>query len=161
MGSYISTTTIYDDEMSRLTTTVMPASILTAYIAKAEAVANGFISQRYTLSDVITANPPIIQGIVRDLTIYYALKKLYTKDNQNGSEWLAALKEDAFELLNMIADNKIKLVASSTVLSSNLAASMRSSHENIPLIFNVDDEYEWHVSDNLLDDIADARDDAD
>jgi hypothetical protein len=162
MGSYISTSSIYNDRFSRITSTVIPSSQLSIYITDAEAMINGYIAKQYTVADIITANPPLIQSVAKELTIVNVLKDNYTADNQNFNEWLQRKEEKVYETLDKIANDEIRLVSSANAsLLPAININMGSSTKNKPLIMNIDDEYDWRVPQNLLDDIDSERSAAD
>jgi phage gp36-like protein len=154
MGSYITTTTIYVDKLSRITTSTVAPTILTAYINDAEAVINGYIAKQYTVASITVARPPLLQTIAKDLTIYYALIDSYTRDNSNLNDWLETKKTNAMSLLEAIADDKVRLVASSGAnIDPAVNVNMKSSLSGVNLTFNMDDELEWRVPQTLLDSI--------
>lgn len=160
MGSYITTSVIYNDVMSRITSTTVSASILTLYIADAEAEINSYVAKQYTVATVVAAQPPLLTKLAKDLTVYNVLRDSYTQDNQNASEWLEGKKTAADELLKKIGEGDVRLVASNTVLATNVNMNMGSSTLNIPLITNMDDEYSWAEPQNLLDKIDTDRETA-
>jgi hypothetical protein len=160
LGVYITTTSIYADKLTRITTTTVAASILSLYIDEAESVVNGYIAKQYTISEAVAASPSILQKLSKDLTVCFTLGDGYTRDNVNNNEWLEQKRENAFELLQKIADDEIRLVVSNTAITPQLNINMKSSLKGVPLTFNVDDAFNWRVPGNLLDSISDGRDDA-
>lgn len=158
MSLYISTTAIYTDRTTRINTSTVAPTILAAYITKSEAVINGYIAKLYTISQTVALQPPLLQSIAKDLTIYYTLSDQYTSDNQNMSDWLTSKKDDVMGLLEKISEGDIVLTHSQTALLPDNSGTILSSMDGIPLITNMDDEYEWKVSQALLDDIQADRD---
>jgi hypothetical protein len=158
LGVYITTASIYDDKLTRITTTTVAASILSLYIDEAESVVNGYIAKQYTISEVVAVSPSILQKLSKDLTVCFTLGDGYTRDNVNNNEWLEQKRENAFELLQKIADDEIRLVVSNTALTPDININMKSSLKGVPLTFNVDDAFNWRTPGNLLDSISDGRD---
>jgi hypothetical protein len=161
MGYYITTTTIYDDKLSRINTSTVTPSILAAYITDAENVINSYIAKQYNIASVTVSRPPTLRTIAKDLTIYYTLLDAYTQDNQNFNDWIQRRGERAFELLNAIRDDDIRLFTDSGVaispISPEVGINMKSSTKGYELTINMDTYTSWAVPDDLLTEIAADR----
>lgn len=159
MGKYISTTAIYTDTLSRVTSSIVPTATLTEYIADAEGIVDSYIAKQYDIADIasIYPIPRILSKATKDMTLCLLFSDAYTKDNQNNSDWVQNRCDRAYQMLTDIANDKIKLVSSNTAINSNINISMKSSMSGKNLIFNIDDEYDWKEPQTLLDDISDKR----
>ena len=145
--AYVTATLVYADRLSRLTTTVASASIVSSYIAKAESIIDGYAARRYTLP--FTDTPPLVTELAKDLTICYTLMDGYTQDNNNRNSWVGDKLKDIYETLERVGDGTIQLVHSNTLLPLNSGANMKSNYDGVPLIVNMDDELVWDLSDTL------------
>jgi len=145
--AYVTATLVYADRLSRLTTTVASASIVSSYIAKAESIIDGYAARRYTLP--FTDTPPLVTELAKDLTICYTLMDGYTQDNNNRNAWVGDKLKDIYETLERVGNGSIQLVHSNTMLTLNVATNMKSSMLGVPLIANMDDERDWSLSETL------------
>jgi phage gp36-like protein len=161
MGRYISPSDIYDVRIYGLSSLTVAPTIVSTYIDDTEAIINSYISKRYTLPLVpssLTNVPPIIAKVNKDLAAYEILNYLYSQQNQNVNSWVEDMAKAAYHKLESIASDKIRVVyTEGTLASMNTNINMASSMEDVPLMFNVDSDYNMKVPNNLLDAIAENR----
>jgi phage gp36-like protein len=161
MGRYISPADIYDVRIYGLSATVVPTSTVATYIEDSEAIIDSYISKRYSLPVVptsLTNVPPILAKVAKDMSAYEILNYLYSQQNQNVNNWVVDMAKAAYDKLERIADDKIRIVYTGGSLASmDIGINMASSMEDVPLVFNVDSDYNMQVPNNLLDAISEAR----
>ena len=160
--SYLTTGAIYADKLSRINTATCAPSILSAYIADAEAVVNGYIAKQYSVSQLqaLTITPALLSYVTKERTICMVLSDGYTSDNQNLNDWLEKKYERNEKMLQDIADDNIRLIETTSTadITQEVNISMGSSLKGKPLTFNMDDAMDWKVPSNLLDAISTGRD---
>ena len=159
MGNYITTTTIYIDKTTRINTSTVAPSLLSIYINDAESVINAYLAKQYVVASITVASPKLLQKIAKDLTVCYVLEDQYSKDNHNYNDWIDKKKDNAFSLLEALANDKIRLVADNgTTFAPAININMASNTTDKSLAINVDDSMNWEFSQSLLDDISSNRD---
>jgi phage gp36-like protein len=137
-------------------TTVTSANIAN-YGGLAEAHINGVLAKAYTLP--FTGDIPILTAISTNMTTYYVLRRLYTQQEPNESDWVENYKTLAMDMLAPIADGTTVLVDSAgTQLAQNSNSEAWSNTSGyIPTMFE-GDPTAMVVDPNKLDDEDDRRD---
>lgn len=109
-------------------TSINSASIA-ALIGRGQARVDARLARRFEVP--FAGPPPIIETITTDLAAYEILRRLFTAQRMNNSEWPDRFR-DADKLLQELADGKAEIVtASGTVLQGrNDVAEIWSSSEN-------------------------------
>jgi len=164
MPRYISAQDIYDYEVYNLTSTDINTATVEIFIDDAESLVDGKASKLYSVPFTATGIPHLVKKISRDLAGYYCLDYLYSQQQLNVNDWVINKYNEALDLLNDISNDDIRLVASLSTgsvgaIATNRARNLAGTYTDIPSIINMDNEFDWSVSDSLLDDI-DARRDA-
>lgn len=160
MGRYASASDIYSKQVYRLTSTVANTDTVNYYIGKAEAEVDSYLSKVYSMPIVassLSSVPPLVESLTQDLAAYKIMQWQYSGDNQNASDWVEALGEDVYSTLDKIVEEEIGITDEdgNTIQAFN---GMSSNMEDIPSVINLDDELNWKVSNDLLDQISSDRD---
>lgn len=136
-------------------------SLCTKLITHAENEINKYISKRYDVSAFTSATtPPLVTSLCETLTEGY----MYHRISRGGKEALVRSKsliDQATENLKMISDYKMDLLdLSGDVIAdmSSGAYQILSTTSNYSNTFNEDDELNWSVDTDKLDDIDSERD---
>lgn len=126
-------------------------------IGMADAEINAVLSKRYTVP--ITDDCPVLTTISTNLTTYYTLRRLYTREKQNKSDWVDGYKERATSLLEKLMDGEIGLVTSSgaVVAAADVAEVWSNTKDYVPT-FSELDYTQSVIDDDKLDDLEDERD---
>jgi len=138
-------------------------SLAAEMITDAEAEVNKYLSKRYDLSSnyfqTSTSTPPV----VRMLTTRLATAMMWEAMSRGSKESLARaaqIQKHIIGNLESIRDYKVDLVdTAGSVISdmSNTSYRVLSNTTNYAPTFNEDDELDWAVDSDKLDDIASER----
>ncbi len=161
MGAYCTTTSL---QILMIGTTFDTAttSLATKLITHAENEVNKYLSKRYDVTGWTTASatPPLVTSLAETLAEGYMSQRM----SRGGKEAMArgaALIKQAIDNLVLLQDFKSDLVDSSGgVISdfSNTAYQILSNTTDYTPTFGEDDELNWRVDPDKLDDIEDSRD---
>ncbi len=101
--------------------TAITSSQIAEAIGAEQAHVDARLAQRYAVP--FSPVPPLIETIVRDLTVYRLLAhRMFTQHGENKSEWVDAWKERADGYLKGLADGAMALVSGSgTVIDAATA----------------------------------------
>ena len=146
---------ILPDLANTLTTT----DVINRHIARADALINSKITSRYETP--ISPTPPLLALLSEDITVFYTYRSFYRQDNSNRTDYLDTAKE-AFATLDEIRDGKLDLTdfAGAQLAERTEEATagiLDSTTKDYQPIFDVDDELDWKIDVDLLDDVADKR----
>lgn len=126
-----------------------------AFIGEAEAIINTQLAALYTVP--VSGAPPLLQVVGTDLAIYRIMRRSFSGEKVNKSEWLDRYSE-ANSLLVGIAKGMITLTDSAgAVISRGASALPWSNTTNYTPIFDVGESTDQVVDPDRLDDIEDAR----
>jgi phage gp36-like protein len=150
------------DVVSGVTSSEMSDTDIGYKIAYAESIINSYISWRYTIP--FTTVPPLITTICIDIAAYYVLRTLFTRDSVNRNDFI-----DDFILRHLdtktktgtlydIYNGDISLINSDGTTPSASISMINSNTEDYIPTFDVDDELNWTIDNNRLNDIANERD---
>lgn len=163
MGLFATTTSLAVNMLGYNFDTATTA-LATKKITDAENEIKKYLSKRYSFASApfttYAAMPPLIISLCEKLAEGY----MYRSNSRGGKESLTRGKElitEALENLKMIRDYKSDLLnASDGVVSeiTNTAYAVKCNTSNYSETFNEDDEKNWAIDSDKLDDIADARD---
>lgn len=120
-------------------------------IVRADAIIDSYIASRYSVP--LSTTPPLLNGISINIALYWCKKWKDPRIVTEVDEWLY---RGEIELLENIQQGKMSLTDSDGLISALQTAE--AIREDYPSIFDVDDEDQHEVDDDLLDDIEDARD---
>lgn len=137
-------------------------SLATRLITHAENEVNKYLSRRYDVSafNTSTAIPPLVTSLTETLAEGY----MYQRMSRGGKEAMARANElikQAVSNLKDIAEYKLDLVdtnGSSIVDMSQTAYRVLCNTSDYTPTFAEDDELNWEVDIDKLDDIDSARD---
>ena len=138
------------------------ASLATKLITHAENEVNKYLSKRYDVTGWTTAaaTPPLVTSLAETLAEGYMSQRM----SRGGKEAMArgaALIKQAIDNLVLIQDFKSDLVDSTgSVIQdfSNTSYRILSNTTDYSPTFNEDDELQWKVDPDKLDDIDSERD---
>ncbi len=162
MGIYCTTTSL---EVIMVGTTFDTATTALAskLITHAENEVNKYLSKRYDLSLPIFSSGGAIPPLVTSLTESLAEAYMQRRMSRGGKEILAYAKDVIKEVtanLELISQYKLDLVGATgsiIVDMSQTAYRVLSSTSNYTPTFDEDDELNWEVDPDKLDDIASSR----
>lgn len=160
MGSYVTSTSysLILPGFLKSNTTASDAegtSIFTRQVNNAEGIVNSAISSRYSISG-FTAIPPILRKITEDIAVYNIIKSTGFRANDRN-EYLDDFK-DSMNLLNEIKGGTTKLTYTNGSLVGQLNTSrFLSNKSDYAPITNLDDQQNWKVDSDELDDIDNDR----
>ncbi|MCW8830736.1 MAG: DUF1320 domain-containing protein [Gammaproteobacteria bacterium] len=158
------TATQVRDVLSGVNTSVMTDEAIENKIAYAESIINAYVAWRYNVP--FSTTPALIETICIDITAYYVMRTLFTRDNVNTNEYIYEFllkhlntKEKTGTLYDL-QNGDISLTlpdgssppASTEVFDSNIT--------NYVPTFDVDGVLDWEVSSERLEDIANDRSDS-
>ena len=129
-------------------------------IRRADGVIDGKCARRFNLP--FSPVPPTIRTIAEDYTSYFVYRTFFSQDNQNRTEYLEDLKDDALQMLNDIMDGKIDLVdtAGSAVIerTSEVSDRIASNTQDYQPAFDIDEITEQDFDEDYKQAVKDARD---
>lgn len=159
MGSYATTTSLAI-LMVGTTFDTLTTNLATKLITHAENEVNKYLSKRYDIESFTTTSmPPLVTSLTETLTEGY----MYQRMSRGGKEGMArgkALIDQAIENLKLIADYKEDLLGTDgnpVADMSNTAYRVLSNTSTYTPTFNEDDELNWEVDQDKLDDIDSER----
>jgi phage gp36-like protein len=130
------------------------------HIRRTDGLVNGKCARRYAVP--FTTTPPFIRTIAEDITSYYTYRSFFTQDNQNRSEYLEELKEEALKNLDEIMSGDIDLVdtAGSSIPERETQAvdQISSNTEDYQSFFDIDDPTDWDFDEDRKTAVSDDRD---
>ena len=161
MGIYATTTSL-QTLMVGTTFDTATTALCTLLITDSENEINKYLSKRYDLGafNTSTSIPPLVTSLCQKLTEGY----MYHRLSRGGKEWRDRGKElvdDAISNLEKISSYKLDLVntaGSALIDFSNTAYRCLSNTDTYTPTFNDDDELNWKVDQDKLDDISEERD---
>ncbi len=161
MGTYATTTSLAVI-MVGTTFDTATTSLADKLITHAENEVNKYLSKRYDLSifNTSTVIPPLVTSITETLSEGY----MYQRMSRGGKEEMSrssALIKQAISNLELISLYKMDLVntAGSVIVDmSQTAYRVLSSTSDYTNTFNEDNELEWEVDRQKLEDIDSERD---
>lgn len=136
--------------------TQIPDSDITEAIEEADNLIDSFCAARYSVP--FDPVPDMIRRISRDITVYHLFNdNIAAGHTIQDDNKVYARYDRAMSLLKQIRDGKI------LIPNANTASTKRvwSNVEDRRKVFDMDDELNWGVDSDLLDEIEDERDAAD
>lgn len=135
------------------------ADALNAHIRRADDIINGMLGRRYAVPFTTTTVPPMVRTIAEDLASGMLFRSLYTRDSQNKNEWTEVLIDQAFKMLEKIAEYEVDLrdTAGSLIGETDSGSRVDSSTENFAPIFDLDSITSQEVSAARLDTITASK----
>lgn len=164
MGIYCTTTSL-SAVMLGTTFDTATTALATKCIGWAESEINKYLSKRYDLDsspfNTSTSIPPIVTTWAEWLSEGY-MRRQMGRGSAEARERFKDLTEPAIENLKMVAEYKLDVVdTTGNVVAESASGAFRiqSSTMDYSNTFNEDDELNWRVSENKLDDIDTDRGD--
>lgn len=160
MGTYATTTSL-EVLMSDTTFNTATTSLCDKLIVHAENEVNKYLSKRYDISLFVAGSvPPLVTSLAETLTEGYMYQRM-SRGSKEGMGRAKDLIKQAIDNLTLIADYKLDLIntaGSSVAEDSNSSYQIISNTKNYSPTFNEDDELNWRVDSDKLDDIKTERD---
>jgi hypothetical protein len=162
MGIYATTTSL-QTLMIGTTFDTVTSALCSRLITHSENEINKYISKRYdvgSFNTTSTAVPPLITSLCETLTEGY----MYQRMSRGGKDGMARGKvyiDQVKENLKLLSEYKLDLIDSSGDVVTDMSQTsyrVLSNTTDYTNTFNEDDELNWKVDQNKLDDIADERD---
>jgi len=140
----------------------LTTSLATELITDAENEINKYISKRYDVSvfSTSTAVPPLLKSLCNQLAVGYMYKNM-SRGGSDADERGQKYIDQVIKNLELIRDYKADLIntAGSVIADmSNTAYRVLGGTENYTPTFNEDDELNWVIDADKLDDIETERD---
>ncbi len=161
MGLYCTTTSLQTAMIGSNFDTAT-TSLATDMISDAEAEINKYLSQRYDLNVapflLYSTMPPMVKTWAKWLSMAYMYNQLARGAPSDRAD---KLEKRALDNLLMVAEYKLNVVAADgTILaeSSNSGFRVQCNTSGYTPTFAEDDEKNWKVDQDKLDDIAAERD---
>lgn len=136
--------------------------LICAHLGRAYNLINTKLARRFATPFTLTNIPPMCASLNEDLACYYSMRSLYTRDAQNNSEWVVEHYDKAIKVLDELADVKNgldMLDASGALVGERVSATGKiQTTTDYPPVFELDEETNWKVSDDRLDDVETWRD---
>lgn len=160
MGTYATTTSL-QVLMIGTTFDTLTTALSSKLITHSENEINKYLSKRYDVSlwNTSTSIPPLVTSLCETLTEGY----MYQRMSRGGKEAMSRgdiLIKQAIENLTLLANYKMDLLTpTGSVLGdmSNTAYKVLSNTSDYSSTFGEDDELNWKVDSNKLQDIYDSR----
>ena len=103
--------------------TSLTSAHLSDFIGLAQAEINAVLAKQYTLP--MAHEVPLLTNLSTTLAGYYILRRVFTQESPNDSDWVDKWREDAKSLLERIMDKELELVTSSgSIISRNTGGSI-------------------------------------
>lgn len=137
-------------------------SLSTKMITHAENEVNKYLSKRYDITSfsTSTAIPPLVTSITETLSEGYMYQRM-SRSTKEGMGRGKDLINQAIDNLKLISDYKMDLVntAGSVILDmSDTSSRVLCNTDTYSTTFNEDDELNWRIDQDKLDDIDAGRD---
>ena len=136
------------------TATISDANI-TSFINKADSYINSILAISYTLP--FTATIPLLTSVSTDLTCYYVLRRNYTRDSIETSDWVEQFKKDADDILDKLKENKIDLVGSDNIIIAFGSELIQHNNEGYTPTFDIGDPLAWRNDPDRIETIEDNK----
>lgn len=160
MGVYATTTSMQTIMVGTNFDTIT-TNLMGKMITHAENEVNKYISKRYSVARFTTTSmPPLLTSLTETLAEGYYFLRNSRGGGADSVNYGKELIKQAQSNLQMIADRKLDLLGSDgdpVDESANSSYQIKSSTLNYSLTFNEDDELDWKVDQDKLDDIESGR----
>lgn len=164
MGLYATTTSIsvlIPQVLSNNTTTSdsEATSVFSKQIDRAEAMINAAAAKWYDIAGFTSGSiPPALTQLTETLAVYNFLRAVYPQDGGVRQEYLDDYKAAMDEVERLKKGELFLVNTSGSLVGRRTANLIRSSTEDYETpIFDLDDEKNWDVDSERLDDISDNR----
>lgn len=156
--TYTANSLCYATLPALLSKTNITSSELSGYINKAEAIVNGKLAMRYTVP--ITDPCPLLETLATDLSVYFSLRRTFSQEKKNESEWPRTYK-DSLQMITDIGAGKMILTNSAGAIIAQRTdiIDVWSNNMDYEATFTEDDMINQVDDSDKIDDIRDARSD--
>lgn len=120
------------------------------FIDQADSIINGKLAVTYNIPVNSPNVPGILVTIATDLAAHRLLRRQFTQNIKNKSEWVDQFK-DSMDLLDAVAEGKMTLVDSSGDALSRSVARVWSNNQGFDPTFTEDKVSTWEVDDDKFD----------
>lgn len=90
------------------------SAMVFSYITRAEVRADAVVGQRFTVP--VLGSPPLLKEAVETLTLGLLLRRFFSQEQENKSEWVEGFFTDANAIITAVAAGSMTLVNSAGVL---------------------------------------------
>lgn len=142
---------------------VLSDAQVTTHIERSESIINAFVGSKYTTPFTAGSIPPIIKSACIDISTYYCLYVLYSRDSQNVNEWIEEFfnkwidKENKNGILDQIKDGKLPIDLEDGSEAPVATPEVKSNTQTYHTTFDADDPINWTQDEDKLEDIANGR----
>jgi phage gp36-like protein len=128
---------------------------ITTFLNHAESKVHAFLAARY--STPISGSPPLLKYVSETLATALILRRFFSQEQENKSEWVDGMFEEVKETLTGLSDGSISLVDSSNglITSSRVRMSVWSSTQGYSPTMTLLDPISQEVDPDRLSDIED------
>lgn len=163
MGTYATTTSLATLMLGTDFSNTATVSLASKCVDQAEAEIDKYLARRYDLSSAYfqtsTSTPPIVQSWCEQLAMGYMYRQL-SRGGKEGMERGKELINGVLANLQMVADWKLNIADSAgSVIPEGSSSAYRvlANTSDYSNTFNEDDELNWAVDTDKLDDIDAER----
>lgn len=138
-------------------------SIVSSHLTRAYNLINTKLAKKYATPFTTTAIPPMCTSLEEDFACYYSMRSLFTRDAQNNSEWIVEHYDKAIKTLDELSDPSeegMELLGSDgepAPARVGATTGFQTTTDYAPT-FELDEDTEWKVDSDRLDDIETLRD---
>lgn len=132
------------------------SAIVVTFLEHAEAKIHGKIAGRYAVP--VTGSPPLLKYTSETLATAMILRRFFSQEKENKSDWVDGMFEEVKETLDGLADGSVTLVNSGNIVisTSRLQAEIYSSTKNYSPTMTLLDSISQEIDPDRLDDIEEA-----
>lgn len=132
------------------------SAVTTTFLDHAEANIHGRIAGRYTVP--VSGSPPLLKYTSETLALAMLLRRFFSQELENKSEWVSGMFEDVKQILDGIAAGSITIVDSSNVVipSGRSSSQVWSNTKDYAPTMNLLDPIQQEIDPDRLDDIEEA-----
>lgn len=135
------------------------STAITDAIEKADAIIDAYLSSLYVVP-ITGTTPALVQHLSEELAVYFVGVDMFPSGNvAQDIDTLDERYKKAIKMLEMIKNGKLSVPGATDIASSS--SQIWNSAKSYKRFFDVDHEIFWGQDSDLLDDVADDRDDAD
>jgi len=132
-----------------MATTDVPTALLAKAIIKADAeIRAAFSTDLLAALDALEVTPAIVKSLSEDISSYYVMRGLYAGNTPSINAWIDRYK-DAKEMLKEIAAGTKKIEEVDVEIGG-----VKSSTKDYKRTFSEQDETNWAIDSNKLEDLA-------
>jgi phage gp36-like protein len=100
---------------------IITSALVESYLGRSEARINALLSGRYTIP--VSGSPPLLKDATETLAVARLLKRFFSQEKENASEWVQGWFDEVTDMLEPIVSGSGTLTASDGTLLGTLATS--------------------------------------